>query len=221
VFPKLFPFTLALSALPLVALPSSASAQIFWSPPDLSGLPMTGPEPGYGVAMPGATLGELKAALTWNLRSGLNVSALQCGFEPLLRTEPHYNAMLSNHREELAAAFSTLTGYYKRTNKTPKAGQNAIDTYGTRTYSSFSAVSGQLTFCTIAGKIGRAALSTPRGSLGMLASEQLRSLYDGVKGRKGETQFRAVRLTFRRALPSLDERCWKGSKYAKGCPLAL
>jgi hypothetical protein len=212
---------LSLLTLAFVALPSSASAQIFWSPPDLSGLPMTGPEPGYGVAMPGATASELKAALTWNLRSGLNVSALQCAFEPLLRTEANYNAMLSNHREELAAAFSTLTGYYKRTSKTPKAAQSAIDTYGTRTYSSFSAVSGQLTFCDQAGKIGRAALSTPRGSLGVLASDSLRSLYDGVKGKRGETQFRAARLTFRRALPSLEERCWKGSKYAKGCPLAF
>jgi hypothetical protein len=204
-------------ALAMMTYCAPASAQIFWSPPDLSGPPLLAPEPGFGVALPGATLAENKAALSWNLRSGLNVAALQCGFEPMLRTEPHYNAMLSNHRDELAAAFTTLTGYFKRTNKTPKGAQNAIDTYGTRTYSSFSAVSGQLTFCTVAGQIGRAALSTPRGSLNVLAQEQLRSLYNGVKGKQGEQQFRAVRLPFRIALPSLEERCWKGKNYNKGC----
>jgi hypothetical protein len=196
---------------------SPASAQIFWSPPDLSGPPLLGPESGYGVAMAGATPAEQQAALVWNMRSGLNVAALQCGFEPLLRTEPHYNAMLYNHREELAGAFKTLTAYFKRTSKTPKAAQGAIDTYGTRTYSSFSAVSGQLTFCTVAGRIGRAALSTPRGSLNVLAQEQLRSLYLGVKGKQGEQQFRSVRLDFRRPLPSLEDRCWKGKNYNKGC----
>ena len=205
------------ACLALLALATPAQAQIFWSPPDLSGPILTGPEPGYGVAMPGATAAEQKAALVWNMRSGLNVAALQCGFEPLLRTEPHYNAMLSNHREELASAFSTLTAYFKRTNKTPRAAQGAVDTYGTRTYSSFSAVSGQLTFCTAAGRIGRAALGTPRGSLAVLAQEQLRSLYNGVKGKQGEQQFRMARLDFRRPLPSLEARCWKGSKYIKGC----
>jgi hypothetical protein len=205
------------ACLALAALATPAAAQIFWSPPDLSGPPLMGPEPGYGVAMPGATAAEQKAALVWNMRSGLNVAALQCAFEPLLRTESHYNAMLSNHRDELAAAFTTLSSYFKRTNKTPKAAQGAIDTYGTRTYSSFSAVSGQLTFCTAAGRIGRAALGTPRGSLATLAQEQLRSLYNGVKGKQGEQQFRMARLDFRRPLPSLEARCWKGNKYIKGC----
>jgi hypothetical protein len=204
-------------ALALMISSAPASAQLFWSPPDLSGSPLLAPEPGFGVALPGATLAENKAALTWNLRSGLNVAALQCGFEPLLRTEPNYNAMLYNHRDELASAFKTLSAYFKRTNKTPKGAQNAIDTYGTRTYSSFSAVSGQLTLCTIAGRIGRAALGTPRGSLNVLAQEQLRSLYFGVKGKQGEQQFRTVRLDFRRALPSLEDRCWKGKSYNKGC----
>jgi hypothetical protein len=208
---------LSASFLALGAFSAPASAQLFWSPPDLSGPPLTGPEPGFGVAMPGASPAEQKAALVWNMRSGLNVAALQCGFEPLLRTEPHYNAMLYNHREELAAAFGTLTSYFKRTSKTPKAAQGAIDTYGTRTYSSFSAVSGQLTFCTEAGRIGRAALSVPRGSLSILAQEQLRSLYLGVKGKQGEQQFRAARLDFRRPLPSLEDRCWKGRNYNKGC----
>jgi hypothetical protein len=204
-------------ALAAVFLPISVQAQIYLKGPDLAGPPLLTPELGYGIPMPGANTAEQKAALVWNMRSGLNVAALQCGFEPSLRVLENYNAMLTNHRDELQASFNSLSSYFKRTNKTVKGGQKALDTYGTRTYSSFSAVGGQLNFCSAAGRISNRALFTPRGQLATLAQERLRELYNGVKSKAGEQQFGRARFLVYPLYPNLDARCWKKNKYVMKC----
>ncbi len=204
-------------ALAVLALPVSVQAQLYYKSPDLSGPPLLAPEIGFGVPMPGANPTEQKAALTWNMRSGLNVAALQCGFEPTLQVLENYNAMLTNHRDELQASFNSLSGYFKRTNRTVKGGQNALDSYGTRTYSSFSAVGGQLNFCLAAGRISKLALSTPRGQLATLAQERVRELYNGVKSKAGEQQFSRARFLILPLYPNLDARCWKKDKYVSRC----
>ena len=195
---------------------SPASAQIYWRAPDLSGLPLASYEPGMGVPLPGATPAEQRAAISWNVRSGLNLAALQCAFEPTLRTEANYNAIISDHSAELAAAFNTLTAYFKRTSKTPKAGQNALDSFGTRTYSGFSAVRAQLTFCNMAGKLGRNALFTPKGQFSVFAMEHLREFRNSLIP-AGDQQFRFPRPWFRVPLPNFDERCWRGNRYNRAC----
>jgi hypothetical protein len=200
-----------------LTLATPATAQIYFKPIDLSGPPLLAPESGYGVAMPKATPAEQKAALVWNLRSGLNVAALQCGFEPALRTLENYNAMLTNHRDELQSAFNTLSAYFRRTNKTVKAGQTALDVHGTRTYSSFSAVGGQLNFCNAAGRISNAAIFAPRGQLATVAQERLRELYNSVKTRAGEQQFGRAVVNHTPLYPSLEARCWKKNKYVASC----
>lgn len=208
------PFAAAL-ALSLWTI-TPASAQIYWRAPDLAGLPLTGYEPGMGVPLPGATPAEQSAAISWNVRSGLNLAALQCAFEPTLRTEANYNAIISDHSAELAAAFNTLTAYFKRTSKTPKAGQTALDVFGTRTYSGFSAVRAQLTFCNMAGKLGRKALFTPKGQFGSFATEYLREFRNSLIP-AGDQQFRFPRPYFRVPLPNFDERCWRGDRYNRAC----
>lgn len=210
--PRLFAPALVLAAM----VASPAAAQIYWRAPDLSGLPLTSYEPGMGVALPGATPAEQRAAISWNVRSGLNLAALQCAFEPTLRTEANYNAIISDHSAELAAAFNTLSGYFKRTSKTPKAGQSALDTFGTRTYSGFSAVRAQLTFCNMAGKIGRHALFTPKGQFSAFAMEHLREFRNSLVP-AGDQQFRFPRPWFRVPLPNFDERCWRGNRYNRAC----
>lgn len=208
-----------LSTLALQFAATPAAAQIFWSPPDFSGPPVLTLEPGYGVPLPGATSVEQKAAILWNMRSALNLAALQCGFEPLLRTEKNYNAMLSDHREELAGAYDRLNSYFKRNNKTPAAALKALDSYGTKTISSFSTVRGQLGFCHVAGSVGRATLSAPRGSLGVVATERVRELYN-AQAYKQEQQFRMVR-PISPPLPSMDSACWdKKGKYKSSCGTA-
>jgi hypothetical protein len=198
--------------------PGVAQAQIFWQSVDFSGPPLSGYEAGMGVPLPGANAAEQNAAIIWNMRSALNVAALQCGFEPTLRTLENYNALISDHGAELTAAFNTLTAYFKRTNKTAAAGQKALDTFGTRTYSGWSTVRAQLAFCTISGRVGRTALFTPRGQFLAFAKDNLRQMRNGLVP-SGDQQFRFPRPSVFVRYPNLEERCWKGKSYTRKCGL--
>jgi hypothetical protein len=197
--------------------PSPASAQLFWLAPDFTGAPLVGYEAGMGVPMPGATPAEQKAAIAWNMRSGLNVAALQCN-EPTLRILEHYNAVLSDHNVELASVFKTLTGYFKRTNKVARTADRALDSFGTKTYSGFSAVSGLRGFCTVSGQVARTAVFTPKGKFADFAANNLRTLRNSLVF-KGEQQFRGISPTLRPRLPNLDARCWKKNTYVRACGL--
>lgn len=190
----------------LAAIPAAAPAALFWKAPDLRGQPVTGAEPGVVTGpLTGATPAELRAALLWNLRSGLNVAALQCQFEPTLLTRNQYNALLGNHRTELAQAYQTLTGFFTRTEK--KAGQTKLDQYGTRTYSSFSTVLGQLTFCETASSIGREALFAPKGQLHRVAERRMQELRKSL-AIGGEQQFNFWIPPYQPLLPPFAEQCW-------------
>ena len=205
---------LGLAALGMVA---PATAQFYWQPFDTSGAVLAGYETGMGPALPGATPVEQKAAIVWGMRSALNVAALQCGFEPTLRTLENYNAILGNHGPELTASFNTLTAYFKRTNKTVALGQKALDTYGTRTYSTYSVVQAQYEFCATAGRIGRIALFTPRGRFVTMAEEHLRSVHNSLR-RTGEQQFRFGTPQRIALTPNFNEsRCWKKNRYNAAC----
>ena len=105
-----------LAGLALVgaAVPQPAQAQLFLYDPDFRSGPIEPSDPLVGLALPGATPAEYRAHLVWNLRSGLNVAALQCQFSPYLRTVDNYNGILAHHARELAAAYSTLEGYFRR-----------------------------------------------------------------------------------------------------------
>ena len=197
-------------------IPHPATAQYFWLAPDFKGAPLASYEPGAGVAMPGATVAEQRAAIAWNMRSGLNVAALQCGNEPVLRTLENYNAILSNHSTELKSVLATLTGYFKRVNKNPRLADRALDSFGTKTYSGFSAVSGLRGFCTVSSQVSRDGLFTPRGKFAEFAANQLRTLRNSLIF-KGDQQFRGVSQLSRLRLPRLDEQCWKKNRYLNIC----
>jgi hypothetical protein len=184
-----------------------AQAQFFFQSRDLSGAPVTGEEPGIAERLPGATAAELRANLVWNMRAALNVAALQCQFEPTLLTVENYNAVLRNHRDELKGAFDTLGKYFARVNKTTKAGQTALDQYGTRTYSSFSIVAAQYNFCETAAAIGRDAKYATRGGFGTVAAARSRELRNSLTP-YGEQRF-PFHIGFdKAALPRLDAICW-------------
>jgi hypothetical protein len=203
------------TALSALLIPSAASAAFFWKAPDLRGEPVTGAEPGVLTGtLPGATPAEYRAALLWNLRSGLNVAALQCQFAPTLLTRNQYNAMLDNHRDELGKAYQVLTNYFKRTDK--KNGQTKLDQYGTRTYSSFSTVLGQYTFCQTASSIGREAIFAPRGQLHRVAETRMRELRKSL-ALGGEQQFVFWIPPQQISLVPLDDRCWKKNDLRANC----
>ena len=197
---------------------SPAGAQFYYQNHSYAGEPVRGDEPGISQPMPGATPAEVQAGLVWTLRSALNVAALQCQFEPTLLTVGNYNAILLDHREELKTSWDTLGKYFKRTTKTPRQAQDALDQFGTRTYSSFATVISQFGFCTTANAIGRDALFQPRGSLAALAQARMRELRNSLKP-YGEQRF-ARGLTVQNAsVPRMDPICWnkKGEWQVKKC----
>ncbi len=161
----------ALAALALAA-PAAAPAQIFLFPPAYPSALIDGSDPLVGLPMPGATPAEYRAHLLWNLRSGLNVAALQCQFSPFLRTVSNYNAILAHHNRELAAAYTVLEGYFRRV--AGRNGPRQFDLYSTQTYNGFSALNAQLGFCQTAARIGREALATPKGQFAQLAASRMR-----------------------------------------------
>ena len=127
-----------LAALAGLLLPGTAHAQIFWKSPEFAAPPMAALDPVFDGNFTGITRAETDAIILWNLRSALNLAALQCGFEPLLRTVPNYNGMLFNHKDELSAAYLQIQGYFKRTKKA--AAQSAMDQFATRLISRYSTV---------------------------------------------------------------------------------
>lgn len=166
----------ALSLAGFGAVP--ASAQLFLYDPGIASGPITPTDPLVGIALPGATAAEAQAALVWNLRSGLNVAALQCQFSPFLRTVDNYNAVLAQHSGELARAYQTLESYFHRVDG--RQGPRRFDDYSTRTYNGFSTLNAQLGFCQVAASIAKDALTRRQGELHRLAAERLRELRNAL-----------------------------------------
>ena len=210
---------LLVAALATVATP--ATAQIFWQAPDFHGAPILPGETDGGVALPGATPEEQNASIAWQMRSGLNVMALQCQFDRTLLTENSYNTILTNHKAELETSYAKLAAYFRRMNKSPKAAQDALDRYGTRSYLAMSTVGGQYEFCQTASVIAKRAIYAPRGSFTALATERLRELRASLV-RTGEQQFRFARPVGLVQYPVLDKKCWTGrGDYKSRCGLQV
>lgn len=198
-----------------------ASAQFYMKSHPIAGQPVRGDEPGIlAMPMPEATPAELRAGLAWTMRAGLNVAALQCQFEPSINAVRNYNALLADHRDELQKSFDALAGYFNRTGKTKPAGQKLLDQFSTRTYSSFSSVSGQRGFCASANNLGLEANFTPRGHFGEFSESRLQELRNSLVP-FGEQLFpRQYVVNSRISTPvRLDRVCWskKGDWQAKKC----
>ena len=203
----------ALLACAAMLAPVPGQAQLFWSPPALPHDAVTGAEPGF--ALPGASTAEQQAILVWHLRAALNVAALQCDFEPTLLTTTNYNSMIAHHRLELANSFKMLGDYFKKKDGAV-AGQKQFDQYGTRVYSSYSAVQGQIDFCQVAGRVGRDAIFAPRGELYKVAQEHLGELRAALVA-KGDTVYGNPAYGFTATLPPLEKNCWKKGELVKKC----
>jgi len=158
-----------------LALPAAAAqAQLFVTDPVYPTGPIAGNDPLVGLPLPGATPAEYRAHLLWNLRSGLNVAALQCQFSPYLRTVDTYNTIINQHARELAAAYTALQTYFRRVGGRNGAGN--FDRYSTQTYNNFSTLQAQYGFCQTAARIGKEALGARRGELTELAVARMREL---------------------------------------------
>lgn len=162
-----------------VPLAAPVSAQLFLYEPDFRRGPIEGDDRLVGLPIPGATPAEYRAHILWNLRSGLNVAALQCQFSPYLRAVPNYNALLAHHAAELAAAYRTLNAYFVRRDGAAQ-GPRRFDDYSTTTYNNFSTLQAQLGFCQTATNILKEALQRPKGQLIQVARERMRELRNSL-----------------------------------------
>ena len=164
-----------------LALPATAQAQLFFTDPNFDRGAVEPGDPVVGIALPGANQAELRAGLLWNLRAGLNVSALQCQFSRYLRSVDNYNAILDHHSEELATAYSTLEGYFRRNAANTRAGQRSFDQWNTNTYQNFSTLYGQIGFCQVAADVAKEALARPKGALYEVARGRLREMRSALR----------------------------------------
>ena len=208
-----------LAAAVAAALPAApAAAQLYTTEPDFKPGAIEGSDPLVGVPIPGATAAEYRSHLLWNLRAGLNVAALQCQFAPFLRVVDNYNGILAHHSIELATAYTTLNGYFKRVHGAK--GQKLFDDYSTITYNNFSTLQAQMGFCQVASNIAKTALATPKGQLHMLAQRRMRELRNSLVpvGERGFLSYNpyAIRLP---GLPTqIREECWdKKNRLRKRC----
>jgi hypothetical protein len=205
---------LTLAMLPLAAQP--AAAQFFWAPPDFSTPPLTDAAAATAMGLPGATAGEVKAGLAWNLRAALNVAALQCDFERTLLTTGNYNEVIAHHDAELDAAQVTMLGYFQRTVGKGKPGQSAWDMYNTRIYSSYSTVQAQKGFCQTAAQVGQDAIFADRGTLADVARKGLGSIKKSTIA-AGEQFYGTPGYDYSLAMPSFDPKCWKKGVLEPAC----
>ena len=157
-----------------MAMAAPASAQVYLYDPTFQSGAIEPNDPLVGLPLPQATPAEYRAHLLWNLRSGLNVAALQCQFSPFLRTVDNYNALLAHHSRELATAYQALEAYFRRVHGAQ--GPRRFDDYSTTTYNNFASLQAQLGFCQTAARIGREALFRRKGELHQVASSRMREL---------------------------------------------
>jgi len=200
-----------------LASPQILSAQLFLVDPAFAKGPIDGSDPLVGLPIPGATAAEQRAHLIWNLRAGLNVAALQCQFSPYLRTVGNYNGLLAHHSGELANAYTTINGYFKRVHGAAQ-GQKKFDDYSTITYNNFSTLQAQYGFCQTAGSIGKEALTRPKGELHLVAASRMRELRGSLVpayDRVGTYNPGVVQLM---PLPPLQDDCWdKRDRLTRKC----
>jgi hypothetical protein len=191
----------ALGALGFAASP--AQAQLYLYDPTFQTGPIEPSDPIVGIALPGATPAEYRANLLWNLRSGLNVAALQCQFSPYLRAVDNYNALLAHHSRELAAAYQSLEGYFRRVHG--RTGPREFDQYSTQTYNNFSTLQAQLGFCQTASRIAKEALATRKGQLHQVATARMRELRSSLTAVFDSYAF--TRMPIRLTPPTLVRNC--------------
>jgi len=204
----------AIPAAAALAVPTiPANAYLFWTVPDFSGPAVRGDEPGITLPLPGARPEEVRANLVWTLRAALNVAALQCQFARPLMTVSNYNTVLSQHRDELSGAYTTLGNYFRRTKG--KVWQRAFDSYTTQSYNGLSTFHAQIGFCEAAGQVGKSAIAARRGNFHGVAEQNMRKIRNALIPQRDQL----IRYTYL-TVPNLplDDRCWdRKGRFRKEC----
>jgi hypothetical protein len=126
---------------------------------------------GKKVAVAVMSVEEKLAESVWKLRAALNVAALQCQFDPALKTIDNYNQVNKLHKAEIDSSRATLESFYHR--QFGRGGLNAFDKYNTKLWNSFSTVNYQRPFCQKTSEVGLEAVALPVGGLTVVANNRV------------------------------------------------
>ena len=158
-----------------------AHAQLFFDPPPMTDLRVSGGEPGMVEPLPGAPPMEImQAGLLWNFRGGMNVAALTCGNYALLHTSQGYATLLRRHGEELTDAHDRLEAWFIAQAGERRLGQRDFDRWNTRVYNGFATLRAKRRFCHVANRIAIDIIYPPEESALFLAQRRMAALREGL-----------------------------------------
>jgi len=110
----------------------------------------------------------------WNLRSALNVAALNCRDPEHTAILPAYASLLSRNKRALTAVNKEVTREFK--DRYGSQGQNAQDNYMTQVYNYFALPPAQSQFCNVATRIAGESMQVAPDDLASFAARSLPSL---------------------------------------------
>ena len=111
------------------------------------------------------------AQTTWNLRSALNVAALNCLDPKYTGLVENYGAMLKNNARELSATNRALQSEFRQ--RYGGTYRDVQDSYMTQVYNYFALPPAKNAFCDVAFAVSQEALAVPSGDLEVFAASAL------------------------------------------------
>lgn len=107
----------------------------------------------------------------WNLRSGLNVAALNCLRAEHATLVDNYKTMLNAHKRELASTNTALQKEYR--NRYGASYRDQQDSYMTQVYNYFALPPALSDFCDVSLQVSNEVTQVPAGQLGAYAQTAL------------------------------------------------
>ena len=111
------------------------------------------------------------AQTTWNLRSALNVAALNCQAPEYASLVDNYGAMLKRNARELSATNRALQSEFRQ--RYGATYRDVQDSYMTQVYNYFALPPAKEDFCDVAHAVGAEALAVEPGDLEVFAASAL------------------------------------------------
>ncbi|GAA4643243.1 hypothetical protein GCM10023115_12030 [Pontixanthobacter gangjinensis] len=134
------------------------------------------PRDAYGIRQT-VNYGLSTPQTVWNLRSALNVAALNCQGPQYEALIPAYSALLDNNKRELSKVNSQIEAEYRTTYG--RTYRDELDNYMTRVYNYYALPNAQTQFCNMALEISNASLLMEPGALETFAVQNLQKM-EGV-----------------------------------------
>ena len=111
------------------------------------------------------------AQITWNLRSALNVAALNCQDSQYLGLVDNYSAFLKRNERQLSLANKTVQGEFRQ--RYGSTARDVQDTYMTQVYNYFALPPAKREFCQVAYGISGEVMAIEPAQLDVFASTAL------------------------------------------------